>query len=81
MSIMASRIIGNSTVCSTVCSAKTFKALPHWSIVSGIHWQPVDSPHKGSVTLKKIICHDVTIQWPFSQSFLNGNQLGKVINM
>ena len=33
---------------------------PHyWPFVRGIHWWPVDSPHKGPVMWKALPCHDV----------------------
>ena len=49
MSVMASQIIGNSTVC--VDNIKEhIKALCCWHFLMGIYQWPVDSPHKGPVT-------------------------------
>ena len=33
----------------------------YWSFVMGIHWWPVDSHHKGPVTQKTLLCHDIII--------------------
>ena len=49
MSQWASEIIGNSTLCSTICLGwlRTKQpSLRHWPSVRGIHWSPVDSPYK-----------------------------------
>ena len=35
------------------------KALHYWPFVRGIHWLPVDSPHKGPVMLKVFPRHDI----------------------
>ena len=43
------------TVYSTVCISKhqrNHHSLRYWLFVRGIHWRPVDSPHKGPVTCK-----------------------------
>ena len=45
----------NFTVCSTVVHSDikgNIKALDNWPFVNGIHWWPVDSPHKGPVMWK-----------------------------
>ena len=60
--ITAFQITGNLTVCSTACSAnnkENVKAPCYWSIVRGIHWSLVDSPHKETV----IQCfHDIIMK-------------------
>ena len=58
MSGMASPITGVSIACSTVCSGADetkHQSSPQLVFVRGIHWSPVDSPHKGLVTRKTSI--------------------------
>ena len=53
MNPMASQITGVSLVCTTVCSGtdqRKHQSSASLAFVSGIHWWPVDSPHKGPVT-------------------------------
>ena len=60
MSIMASQITDNSTVCSTICSgAHQRKLQSSMSLVflRGIHRWPVDSPHKGNMENGSISLH------------------------
>ena len=38
---------------------ENIKALHYWAFVRGIHWSPVDSPHKGPVMQKTRPCHDI----------------------
>ena len=62
MTVMASRITGQSPVCLTVCSdwhQTKVKGLRYYPFVRGIHWWPVDSPHKGTVTPKIVSLDDV----------------------
>ena len=50
MSVMASQITGVSIVCSTICSdtdLRKHQSSASLAFVMGIHWWPVDSPHKG----------------------------------
>ena len=53
MTVMASRITGQSSVCSTGFSdwqQRNIKGWRYCPFVRGIHRWPVDSPHKGTVT-------------------------------
>ena len=53
MNPMASQITGVPLVCTTVCSGtdqRKHQSSASLAFVSGIHWWPVDSPHKGPVT-------------------------------
>ena len=62
MSAMASQITRISTVCSNVCSGAHqggHKNSALLAFVRGIHWSPLDSHHKGSVTRKMIPFDDV----------------------
>ena len=75
MSIIASQITSNLTVCSIVCSdwpqRQTSKFHITGPFVRGIHWSPVDSPHKGLViwkpfpTLIFYLIHVVTSSWQY----------------
>ena len=65
MSAVASQITGISTVCSSICSGADQRK--HQSSVSlafmrGIHWWPVDYPHRRPVTQK---------MFPFQDSIMN----------
>ena len=65
MTIMASRITGQSSVCSTVTShwqqKRNIKGPCYSPFVRGIHQWPVDSPHKSTVTRKMLPFDYVTI--------------------
>ena len=55
MGMMASQITSVSNISSTVCSVtdkKKCQSSASLFFVRGIHWWPVNSPHKGPVTLK-----------------------------
>ena len=57
MSAMASLITGVSIISSAICSGADQREKPKLHIkwlafVRGIHWWPVDSPHKGPVMQK-----------------------------
>ena len=55
MNTMASQITGVSTVCSNFCSCadqRKHRISASLAFVRGIHWWPVDSPHKWPVTRK-----------------------------
>ena len=65
MSAMASQITGVSIACSTVWSGahqRKHQSSASLAFVRGIHRWPVDSPHKGPVTLKMFPFDDV-IMW------------------
>ena len=62
MTVMASRITGQSSVCTTFGSnkqQKNIKGPRYWSSVMGIHRRPVDSPHKWQVTRKMFPFDDI----------------------
>ena len=66
MSVMASQITGNSTVCSTDCSGwqqrKQISTL--LTLCEGIHRPLVDSPHKWPVIRKAFPCVEVfSVSW------------------
>ena len=64
MSAMAYQITGVSTACSTVCSSadqRKHQTSASLAFVSGIHWWPVVSHHKGPVTRKCF--HLMTSSW------------------
>ena len=74
MGMMASQIISVSIVYSTVCWGTTdqriYRSLPSLAFVRGIHWWPVDSPHKGPVT-RKMFPFDDRIMWIQQKSCYN----------
>ena len=62
---MASQITGFFIVCSTVCSdadQRKHQSSASRAFVRGIHWWPVDSPHKRPVTRKSFPFDDVIMQ-------------------
>ena len=66
MSAMASQTTGVSTVCSAVCSntdQRKYQSSASLAFVRGIHRWPVNSPHKGPVSLKVFLFDDV-IMYP-----------------
>ena len=61
--LIVSEIIGNLTVCSTVCldwPQTTYKSSALLARFSGIHLWPMDSPHKALVMRKAFPYHDVS---------------------
>ena len=64
ISAMPSQITGVSIVCSTVCSCvdqRKHQSSASPAFVRGIHWWPVDSPHKWPVTWN--FFHLMTSSW------------------
>ena len=64
MSTMASQITVVWIVCSTVCSGadqRKRQSPASLDFVRGIHWWPVDSPHKEPVTWKMFPFDDIMI--------------------
>ena len=45
-------------------TSKKHKILHYWPIVRGIHWWPMDSPHKGPVTRETFPYHDIMMNMP-----------------
>ena len=67
MSTMASQVTSLTIVYSTVYSATDErKYQSSVSLVRGIHWWPVNSPHKGPVTRKTFPFDDVIMPGPIS---------------
>ena len=67
MSAMASQITGVSIVCSIACSGadqSKHQSSASLAFVGGIHWWPVDSPHKGPLTCNTFPFDDVTMVDP-----------------
>ena len=65
MSILASQITGDSTVCFTVWldqHQRKHQSPRYWSFVKGIHRRMVGSPHKGTVTRRPFPFDDVIMQ-------------------
>ena len=61
---MACQITTVSIVCSTVCSGadqRKRQSSASLAFVRGIHWSPVDSPHKGPLTRKMFPFDDVNM--------------------
>ena len=59
---MTSRVTGDSSVCSAVCSdwqQRNIKGPRYCPFVRGIHWWFVVSPHKGTVTRETFPFDDV----------------------
>ena len=66
MSAMASQITILTTVYSTVYSGadqRKYQSSASLALVMGIHWWPVNSPHKGPVTWKMFPFDDVIIYY------------------
>ena len=64
LSAMASQITGISIVHSTVCSGadqRKHQSSASLAFVRGIHWWPVNSPHKGLVT--RNMFYLMTLSW------------------
>ena len=38
-------------------------SLHHWPLVRGIHWSPVDYPHKGTVMHRVLPCDNITMHY------------------
>ena len=65
---MASQITGVSIVYSIACSGadqRKHQSSASMAFVKGIHWSPVNSPHKGPVTRKMFPFDDVIMLWRF----------------
>ena len=65
MSATASQITGLSIVCSAVCSGtdqRKHQSSVSLAFVRGIHWWPVNFPHKGPATRKLFPFDDVVIR-------------------
>ena len=65
-SAMASRTTGVSIVYSTVCSGvdrRKHQSSASLAFVRGIHWWPVNSPHKRPVTQKMLPFDDVIMKY------------------
>ena len=68
ISVMFSQITSVTIVYSTVCSGTDQTQRKHQSsasltFVRGIHWWPVNSPHKGPVTWKRFPFDDIIMYW------------------
>ena len=64
MSMIVSQITSVSIVCSTVYSGtdrRKHQSSASLAFVRGIHWWPVDSPHKGKVRRKMFPLDDVIV--------------------
>ena len=62
MSVIVSQITGISIVYSIVCSGtdqRKHQSSASLAFVRGIHWWPMNSPHKGPVTQKMFPFDDV----------------------
>ena len=60
-----SQITSISTACSTICSAtdqRKHQRSTSLAFARGIHWWPVDSPHKGPVTWKIFSFDDIIMK-------------------
>ena len=67
MSAMASEITSVSIVCSTYCWGtyqRKHQSSASLAFERGIHWSPVDSPHKGPVMQKMFPCDDIIMLCP-----------------
>ena len=67
MSMMASQITGISIVYPTICSGtdqRKHQSSASLAFVRGIHWWPVNSPHKGLVTRKIFSFDDIIMLAP-----------------
>ena len=65
MSAMASKITGASVIYLTVCSRvdqRKHQCSASLALVRGIHWWPVNSPHKGPVTRKRFPFDDAIVK-------------------
>ena len=72
MTTTVSEIIGVSIVYSTICSGadqRKHQSSAWLAFVRGIHWWPVNSPHKVPVTRKMFLFDDVIIYYQFSMNF------------
>ena len=77
MSAMASQITVVSIFCSCVCSGadeRKFQSSASLTFVRGIHWWPVDPPHKGSVTWKMFRFDDIGMTKELSTSQVDPNK-------
>ena len=83
MSMMASQITSLTIVYSTVYSGpdqRKHQSSASLAFVRGIHWSPVNSPHKGTVTWKMFLFDDVIMGWRIRGWFalVSVNQLGPI---
>ena len=58
---LALQLFGQKLV--QVSITESNEVLHYWPLVRGIHWWPVNSPHKGSVIWKVFLCHGLVMQW------------------
>ena len=68
MGRIASQITSLTIVYSTIYSdadQRKHQSSGSLAFVRGIHWGPVNSPHKWPVTRKMFPFHDVIMYWPF----------------
>ena len=66
MGTLTSQITGFSVVYSIVCSGtdqRKYQSSESLAFVRGIHWWPVNSPHKAPVMWKKFPLDDVVMVW------------------
>ena len=66
MSAMTSQITSLTIVYSAVCSGpdkRKYQRSASLAFLMGIHWWPVNFPHKGPVTRKGFPFHDVIIEY------------------
>ena len=74
ISAMASQITGVPIACSTVCSGedkRKCQSSASVTFVRGIHWWPVDSPHKGPVRRKMFPFDDIVMFHHFEEQACN----------
>ena len=45
--------------------ANPYQSPHYWPFVRGVHWWPMNSPHKGPVTRKKLACDDVIMNFDY----------------
>ena len=69
MNVMLSQITSHSTVC-LIAYTDPHQNLHYWSLARGIHCWPVNSPHKVSVTWKKLPFDEVTMWYVQCYSWL-----------
>ena len=72
MSFMASEITGTLTICSTKKTSKIHITGPLWR---GIHWWPVDSPHKRPVMWKTFPSQDIIMLVVYYPAYPRFNKL------
>ena len=73
MGAMASQITGITIVCSTVYSGadqRKHQNSASLAFMRGIHWSPVNSPHKGPVTRKMFPFDDVIVTFLYKDTWI-----------